>query len=70
MSWREFLHGHLTSEATREEGFIVKVFVQSPTLYYIEEADGVSELHADDGHGTCKRVVMSMVFHTWRHTTS
>ena len=30
-----------------------------PTLYYVREADGVFELHVDDGHGCGKETVVA-----------
>ena len=30
-----------------------------PTLYYVREADGVIELHVDDGHGCGKETVIA-----------
>ena len=30
-----------------------------PTLYYVREADGVIELHVDDGHGCGKETIVA-----------
>ena len=30
-----------------------------PTLYYVSEADGVIELHVDDGHGCGKETIVT-----------
>lgn len=50
-SWRR--------KRAKATGFTVKVFEHSPILYYIEGADGVLELHVDDGRGTGKPEVDS-----------
>ena len=33
--------------------------LKCPTLYYVREADGVIELHVDDGHGCGKETVIA-----------
>lgn len=52
--WQAFFHGLLMSEETAKAGFAVSVFEQSPTLYDIQEAEDVLELHVDGGRGTWK----------------
>lgn len=42
--WQKLFHGLVTLEITKKAGFIVKVLERSPTLYYIEVADGALEL--------------------------
>ena len=36
-----------------------KAHPKCPTLYYVREADGVIELHVDDGHGCGKETVIA-----------
>lgn len=50
--------------AVKKEYFMVKVFDQSPTLYHIEEADSVLELHADGDHDKGKQgVIVILLYH-------
>ena len=42
----------MLSQETKDAGFTLRVHDKCPTMFYLEEADGVLELHVDDGHGT------------------
>ena len=57
-SWQDHFRSVVISEETRKAGFTVRLHDKCPTLFYIEEADGVLELHVDDGHGTGDPVVI------------
>ena len=50
-SWQEHFDSILRSEEARQRGFTVESHPKCPTLYYVREADGVIELHVDDGCG-------------------
>lgn len=66
--WQELFHVLVTPEGTKKAGFTVKVFGKSPRLYDIEEANGVSELHVDDGHRTGKpKVVRQFLLNLDKH---
>ena len=41
----------MVQDRGRQGGFTVESHPKCPTLYYVREADGVIELHVDDGHG-------------------
>ena len=64
-SWQEHFDSILRGEEARQRGFTVEAHPKCPTLYYVREADGVIELHVDDGHwvwkgdGYCRIVVIS-----------
>ena len=47
------------SEEARQRGFTVESHPKCPTLYYVREADGVIELHVDDGHGCAKETIVA-----------
>ena len=49
----------LRSEEARQRGFTVESHPKCPTLYYVREADGVIELHVDDGHGCGKETIVA-----------
>ena len=53
-SWQEHFDSILRGEEARQRGFTVEAHPKCPTLYYVREADGVIELHVDDGHGCGK----------------
>jgi hypothetical protein len=57
-SWQDHFRSVIISEDARKAGFTVRLHDKCPTLFYIEEADGVLELHVDDGHGTGDPVVI------------
>ena len=50
-SWQEHFDSILRSKEARQRGFTVESHPKCPTLRYVREADGVIELHVDDGHG-------------------
>ena len=54
-SWQEHFDSILRSEEARQRGFTMEAHPTCPTLYYVREADGVIELHVDDGQGVWKR---------------
>ena len=56
-SWQEHFDSILRSEEARQRGFTVEAHPKCPTLYHLREADGVIELHVDDGHGCGKETV-------------
>ena len=58
-SWQEHFDSILRSEEARQRGFTVESHPKCPTLYYVREADGVIELHVDDGHGCGKETVIA-----------
>ena len=58
-SWQEHFDSILRSEEARLRGFTVEAHPKCPTLYYVREADGVIELHVDDGHGCGKETVIA-----------
>ena len=58
-SWQEHFDSILRSEETRQRGFTVESHPKCPTLYYMREADGVIELHVDDGHGCGKETIVA-----------
>ena len=57
-SWQEHFDSILRGEEARQRGFTVEAHPKCPTLYYVREADGVIELHVDDGHGCGKETVI------------
>ena len=58
-SWQEHFDSILRSEEAQQRGFTVEAHPKCPTLYYVREADGVIELHVDDGHGCGKETVIA-----------
>ena len=58
-SWQEHFDSNLRGEEARQRGFTVEAHPKCPTLYYVREADGVIELHVDDGHGCVKETVIA-----------
>ena len=66
-TWQEHFHEVVTSDEAKTNGFTVTRFEQQPTLYYLHEADGVMELHVDDGHGT-GRPAVTRRFLEWLQT--
>ena len=50
-SWQEHFDSIPRSEEAGQRGFTVESHPKCPTLYFVREADGVIELHVDDGHG-------------------
>jgi hypothetical protein len=51
-SWQDHFVSVVQSPEAVEAGFTVKVHEKCPTMFYLVEADGLFELHVDDGHGT------------------
>ena len=47
------------AEEARQRGFTMESHPECPTLYYVCEADGVIELHVDDGHGYGKETIVA-----------
>ena len=58
-SWQEHFDSILRGEEARQRGLTVEAHPKCPTLYYVREADGVIELHVDDGHGCGKDTVIA-----------
>ena len=58
-SWQEHFDSILRSEEARQRGFTVESDPKCPTLYYVREADGVIELHVDDGHECRKETIVA-----------
>ena len=58
-SWQEHFGSILRSEEARQRGFTVESHPKCPTLYYLREAEGVIELHVDDGHGCGKETIVA-----------
>ena len=58
-SWQEHFDSILRGEEARQRGFTVEAHPKCPTLHYVREADGVIELHVDDGHGCGKETVIA-----------
>ena len=58
-SWQEHFDSILRSEEARQRGFTVESHPKCPTLYYVREADGVIEVHVDDGHGCGKETIVA-----------
>ena len=58
-SWQEHFDSVIRSEEARQRGFTVEAHPKCPTLYYIREADGLIELHVDDGHGCGKEEIIA-----------
>ena len=58
-SWQEHSDSILRSEEARQRGFTVESHPKCPTLCYVREADGVIELHVDDGHGCGKETIVA-----------
>ena len=58
-SWQEHFGSILRSEEARQRGFTVESHPKCPTLYFVREADGVIELHVDDGHGCGKETIVA-----------
>ena len=52
--WQEHFDSILRSEEAWQRGFTVKSRAGCPTLCYVRVANGVIELHVDDGHGCAK----------------
>ena len=61
-SWQELFDSILRSEEARQRGFTVESHPKCPILYYVREADGVIELHVDDGHGCGKETIVAELF--------
>ena len=57
-SWQENFDAIIRSTEARQRGFTVDAHPKCPTLYCIREADGLIELHVDDGHGCGKEAVI------------
>ena len=58
-SWQEHFDSIYRSEEARQRGFTVESHPKCPTLCYVREADGVIELHVDDGHGCGKKTIVA-----------
>ena len=58
-SWQEHFDSILRSEEARQRGVTVEAHPKCPTLCFVREADGVIELHVDDGHGCGKETVIA-----------
>ena len=58
-SWQEYFDSIIRGEEARQRGFTVEAHPKCPTLYYVREADGVIELHVDDGHGCGKQTIVA-----------
>ena len=58
-SWQKHFDSVIRSEEARQRGFTVDAHPKCPTLYYIREADGLIELHVDDGHGCGKEEIIA-----------
>ena len=58
-SWQEHFDAIIRSEEARQRGFTVEAHPKCPTFYYVREADGLIELHVDDGHGCGKETVIA-----------
>ncbi len=54
-SWQDHFHHLLLSDETKEAGFTVRAKEMCPTMFYLEEADGVLELHVDMDTGSGSR---------------
>ena len=57
-SWLEHFDSILRSEEARQRGFTVESHPKCPTLHNALEADGVIEVHVDDGHGCGKETIV------------
>ena len=57
----------LRSEEARQRGFTVESHPKCPTLFCVREADGVIELHVDDGHVCGKETIVAelLAFRCW-----
>ena len=60
-SSQEHFDSILRGEEARQRGFTVEAHPKCPTLCYVREADGVIELHVDDGHGCEKETIVAEV---------
>ena len=60
-SWQEHFDFILRSEEAWQRGFTVESHPKCPILYYVREADGVIELHVDDGHGCGKGTIVALL---------
>ena len=58
-SWQKHFDSILRSEEARQRSFTVESHPNCPTLYYVREADGVIELHVNDGHGCGKETIVA-----------
>ena len=58
-SWQEPFDSILSSEEARQRGFAVESHPKGPTLCCVREADGVIEVHVDDGHGCGKEMIVA-----------
>ena len=59
ISWQVHLDSILRCEEARQRGFTVESHPKCPTFYCVREADGVIELHVDDGHGCGKETIVA-----------
>ena len=57
--WQEHFESVLRSEEPRQRGFTVESHPKCATLYYVRDADGVIELHVDDGPGCGKETIIA-----------
>ena len=58
-SWQEHFDSILRRDEARQRGFTAESHPKCRTLYYIREADGLIELHMDDGHGCGKETIVA-----------
>ena len=58
-SRQEHFDSILRGEEARQRGFTVESHPKCPTLCFVREADGVIELHVDDGHGCGKETIVA-----------
>ena len=58
-SWQEHFDSILRSEEARQRGCTVESHQKCLTLCYVCGADGVIELHVDDGHGCGKETIVA-----------
>ena len=54
-SWQEHFDAICRSDEARQRGITVEAHPKCPTLCHVREADGLIQLHVDDGHGCGKR---------------
>ncbi len=50
-SWQDHFRFVVLSEETQTAGCTIRAHDKRPTMFSLEEAHGVLELHVNDGHG-------------------
>ena len=58
-SWQDHFDATMWRHEAKQRGITVDAHRRCPTLYCFREADGLIELHVDDGRRCCKEAVIA-----------